>query len=46
MIPLQRERQAEISLRYLHISNAGFVDDNSGYDVIHLILGLRWGKSR
>lgn len=46
LIPLRRDRQASVSLRYLHISNAGFADKNSGYDVIHLVMGVRWGRSR
>ena len=44
LIPMKRDREAVISLRYLHMSNAGLVDNNSGYDVVHLVLGLRWGK--
>lgn len=46
LIPMQRERQANVAIRYLHISNAGFLGENSGYDVIHLVLGIRWGKDR
>jgi hypothetical protein len=46
LIPLQRKRQAKVAIRYLHISNAGFVGENSGYDVLHLVLGMRWGRSR
>jgi hypothetical protein len=44
LIPLRSGRQASVALRYLHISNAGIDDKNSGYDVVHLVLGLRWGK--
>jgi hypothetical protein len=44
LIPLRSGREASVSLRYLHISNAGIDDKNSGYDVVHLVLGLRWGK--
>jgi len=44
LIPLRRERQAIVGLRYLHISNAGFAARNSGYDVVHLVIGMRWGK--
>lgn len=43
LIPMRRDQQASITLRYLHISNAGVADNNSGYDVIHLVLGVRWG---
>lgn len=46
LIPLRQERQANISIRYLHISNAGLMPANSGYDVVHLILGIRWGNRR
>ena len=44
LIPLRSGRDASVSLRYLHISNAGIDDKNSGYDVVHLVVGLRWGK--
>ncbi len=43
LIPLQQDLQASVALRYLHISNAGLADNNSGYDVVHLVLGVRWG---
>ena len=46
LIPMDDERDAVLSLRYLHMSNAGLVDNNSGYDVVHLVLGMRWGKGR
>jgi hypothetical protein len=46
LIPMGHDRQASVTLRYLHISNAGVADNNSGYDVIHLILGVRWGHGR
>ncbi len=46
LISLRRDRQASVTLRYLHVSNAGLVDNNSGYDVIHLVLGVRWGLRR
>ena len=44
LIPMQRERQANVALRYLHISNAGVAGRNSGYDVVHLVLGMQWGR--
>ena len=43
LVPLQRDREASVALRYLHVSNAGLVGANSGYDVVHLVLGVRWG---
>ena len=46
LIPTRRNRQINVSLRYLHISNGGVSDTNSGYDVVHLILGLRWDHRR
>jgi hypothetical protein len=46
LIPLQRDREASVALRYLHVSNAGLVGANSGYDVVHLVLGVRWGLGR
>ena len=45
LIPLRRNRQASIAIRYLHLSNAGLLGENSGYDVVHLVLGFRWGKA-
>jgi hypothetical protein len=44
LVPARKDRQLNISLRYLHISNGGLGDKNSGYDVMHLVLGLRWGR--
>ncbi|MDJ0940082.1 MAG: acyloxyacyl hydrolase [Woeseiaceae bacterium] len=44
LIPLRDDRQASLTLRYLHISNAGWTGENSGYDVVHVVLGMRWGK--
>jgi len=46
LIPMKKNRQATVAVRYLHMSNAGLTGENSGYDVIHLILGMRWGSSR
>lgn len=46
LIPMRRDRQMNVSLRYLHISNGGISETNSGYDVVHLVLGLRWGRRR
>ena len=43
LIPTRRDRRMNVSVRYLHISNGGISDTNSGYDVVHLVLGLRWG---
>jgi hypothetical protein len=43
LIPLQHDREASVTVRYLHVSNAGLVGANSGYDVVHLVLGVRWG---
>ena len=46
LLPLRHDRQASVALRYLHVSNAGVVGENSGYDVIHLVMGVRWGTGR
>ena len=43
LVPARRDRDASISLRYLHMSNAGLVENNSGYDVVHILLSMRWG---
>lgn len=46
LIPMKYDRQASVTLRYLHVSNAGVVGNNSGYDVVHLVLGVRWGRGQ
>lgn len=46
LVPSSKDRQINVSLRYLHISNGSLGDKNSGYDVVHLVLGLRWGHKR
>jgi hypothetical protein len=42
-IPVQSNRQLNLAIRYLHISNAGVWSNNEGYDALHLLIGLRWG---
>lgn len=46
LIPARKHQQLNVSLRYLHISNGGVADKNSGYDVVHLVFGLRWARQR
>ena len=46
LIPTKRDRQFNLSLRYLHISNGSIGDKNSGYDVVHFVLGMRWGRQQ
>jgi hypothetical protein len=45
LIPVREKREVSLSLRYTHMSNAGFIENNSGYDVVHLVAGWRWGRS-
>lgn len=42
LIPLKPTRQLNAAIRYLHISNAGLLPDNAGYDALHMLIGLRW----
>lgn len=43
LIPIGH-RQLAVALRWQHISNAGVFPKNAGYDAVHLILGMRWGR--
>ncbi len=45
LIPVRDGREVSVSLRYTHMSNAGVVENNSGYDVVHLVVGWRWGRA-
>jgi hypothetical protein len=40
--PLEGGHEISAALRYLHISNAGWLGENAGYDAFHLFFGLRW----
>ena len=42
LIPLRTALMLNTAIRYLHISNAGLVSDNAGYDAFHLVIGVRW----
>jgi Lipid A 3-O-deacylase (PagL) len=42
LIPLAQKLQLNTALRYLHMSNAGLVSDNAGYDAFHFVVGVRW----
>gem|GEM_PF-865958 len=42
LIPMAPDKRLRISLQYFHISNAGLVSDNSGYDGLQLVVGFEW----
>lgn len=42
LFPLKSGRVINTAVRYLHISNAGWLGDNAGYDAFHLFIGFRW----
>ena len=43
LIPVTAERQLNVAIRYLHMSNAGLFPKNAGYDAFHFVVGVRWG---
>ena len=43
-MPLAPQRQLNVAVRYLHLSNAGVFPNNAGYDSFHFVVGLRWGS--
>ena len=42
LIPLKPTTRLNLAIRYLHISNAGLLPENAGYDAFHLVIGVRW----
>lgn len=42
LVPVKSGRELNTGIRYLHLSNAGWLGENAGYDAFHLFLGLRW----
>lgn len=42
LIPLKPKLQLNTAIRYLHISNAGLLPENAGYDAFHMVVGVRW----
>ena len=42
LIPLKPHLRLNTAIRYLHISNAGLVSENAGYDAFHMVVGVRW----
>ena len=42
LMPLNDTLQLNLGIRYMHISNAGLLQGNAGYDAIHLLVGVRW----
>jgi len=42
LVPLPAGRQLNTAFRYLHMSNAGLLRNNAGYDAFHLLIGIRW----
>ncbi len=43
LIPVTQKLQLNTALRYLHMSNAGLISKNAGYDAFHFVVGVRWG---
>jgi len=43
LIPVTKQRQLNVAIRYLHMSNAGLFPKNAGYDAFHFVVGVRWG---
>jgi hypothetical protein len=42
LVPLANQRELNLAIRYLHISNAGLFSENAGYDAFHALIGVRW----
>lgn len=42
--PLEDGRALRTAIRYLHLSNAGLVAGNAGYDAVHLLVALSWDR--
>ena len=42
LIPLKPNLQLNTAIRYLHVSNAGLLSENAGYDAFHMVVGVRW----
>lgn len=42
LIPVSENLQLNTAVRYLHMSNAGLISDNAGYDAFHFVVGVRW----
>jgi opacity protein-like surface antigen len=42
LFPLKPNLQLNTEIRYLHISNAGILAENAGYDAFHIVIGVRW----
>ena len=42
LLPLTPTVLTNMGIRYLHLSNAGLLSKNAGYDAFHLVIGARW----
>jgi hypothetical protein len=42
LVQLTPAVELNMAARYLHISNAGLLPENAGYDAFHLVIGARW----
>ena len=42
--PMRGKRRLSAAIRYLHMSNGGLSDDNAGYDAVHLMVGVHFGR--
>ena len=44
LFPLTAHLQLKTAIRYLHISNAGLLPENAGYDAFHTVIAISWGN--
>lgn len=42
LITATQTLEINTAFRYLHLSNAGVVSNNAGYDAYHFVVGVRW----
>ena len=42
LVPVTRNLQLNTAVRYLHLSNGGFISYNAGYDALQFFVGVRW----
>jgi hypothetical protein len=40
--PLTADLELRTAIRYLHISNAGILPENAGYDAFHTVIAISW----
>jgi hypothetical protein len=42
LFPLTEKLQLKTAIRYLHLSNAGLLPENAGYDALHAVIAVSW----